>query len=147
MASVLLRVNNDLVCNRPVGQEGDLVSRHDGLDSRKLEKSVRQRRGGGDQKAAMSFSLALSRSSSRGIISEQTNFRRSTIVGRWLRSSRSYGPSKMSLNTRHACFRFEKIPVDIMSTVVERDDPMGEEEGHDAPVLPSRHRTGGGCVV
>lgn len=36
----------------------------------------------------------------------------------------------MSLNTRHACFRFEKIPVHVMSTLLDRDNPLGEEKGH-----------------
>jgi hypothetical protein len=98
----------------------------------KLEKSVRQRRGGRDQEAASPFA---------GIIQikfKRYNLRTSSssmnhICEEKVGVPRRHEPSKTSLNTRHACFRFEKIPVDVMSTLLDCDDPMDEEEGQHAP--------------
>ena len=128
MASVLLHVNDSIMYDRPVGQEGDLVSRHLGVIHVKLPKSAPHSRGGADQEAASPFA---------GIIQikfERYNLRTSPSPTRHsceesLDVSAQIQWTETSLNTRHACFRFEKIPVDVMSTLLDRDNPRGRRGG------------------
>lgn len=95
--------------NRPVSQEGNLVSRHIGLSREKLRKSVRQEaRGGRESRKQLVLSLELSRSSLNGMISEQARRQTTPSVRRVLVSPGRWDGSETSLNTRHACFRLRK---------------------------------------
>lgn len=112
----------------------------------KLRKSVRQRRGGRDQEAASPFAGIIQIKFKRYNLRTSPSPTRRVCDERVEVSARTGRVGDRCLNTRHACFRFEKIPVDVMSTLLDHDNPGGRRGGVWHPsVLPSRHRTGGCC--